>query len=109
MSYMINKFNNGEVKMQNGAAGWLFDSGEFRPLMEDAMAELLEAGLVDTAIVNATADARKEHLKEIFAEYRTAQANRSPEQIAEERMMAAGAMGPGVDMVNIFTGETYTT
>jgi hypothetical protein len=109
MSYMIDKFNNGEVKMQNGAAGWLFDSGEFRPLMADAMAELLEAGLVDIQTVEITAVAREASLKVVFAEYRTAQANRSPEQVAEERMMAAGAMGPGVDMVNVFTGETYTT
>jgi len=109
MSYMIDKFNNGEVKMQNGAAGWLFDSGEFRPLMSDAMTELSLAGLVDTQTVETTAVARAASLKVMFAEYRTEQANRSPEQVAEERMMTAGAMGPGVDMVNVFTGETYTT
>ena len=109
MSYMIDKFNNSEVKIQNGAAGWLFDNGEFRPLMADAMAELLEAGLVDTQTVETTAVARDASLKVFFAEYRTAQANRSPEQIAEERMMTAGAMGPGVDMVDVVTGEQYTT
>ena len=41
--------------------------------------------------------------------YRQAQATRTPEQIAEERFEARAAMGPGVDMVNMFTGERYTT
>ena len=41
--------------------------------------------------------------------YREAQANRSDEQIAEERFEARAAMGPGVDMVNVFTGERYRT
>ena len=42
-------------------------------------------------------------------EYRVAQQNRTPEQIAEQRAEARAAMGPGVEMVNIFTGEKYTT
>ena len=37
MSYMIEKFNNGEVHTQDGACGWLMADGEFRPLMSDAM------------------------------------------------------------------------
>lgn len=41
--------------------------------------------------------------------YFPAQANRSEEQIAEERFEARAAMGPGVEMVNIITGEKYTT
>jgi hypothetical protein len=46
---------------------------------------------------------------EFIQEYRLAQANRTPEQIREERMMARGAMGAGVNMVNVFTGETFNT
>ena len=41
--------------------------------------------------------------------YRQAQAERTPEQIAEERMEARAAMGPGVDMVNMFTGEKFVS
>ena len=44
-----------------------------------------------------------------LANYREAQRQRTPEQIAEERAEARAAVGPGVKMVNILTGETYTT
>ena len=44
-----------------------------------------------------------------IAQYREAQANRTPEQIEEERFEARAAMGPGVKMTNIFTGERWTT
>ena len=109
MSYMIDKWNAGEVHIQNGACGWLFDSGEFRPLMSDAMQELKDAGLVDSTTVAVTAEARDRHTQQFLAEYRTAMANRTAEQIAEERAEARAAMGPGVEMVNVVTGERYTT
>ena len=109
MSYMIDKWNAGEVHIQNGACGWLFDSGEFRPLMSDAMEELESAGLVDAETVAVTAEARDRHTQQFLAEYRTAMANRTAEQIAEERAEARAAMGPGVEMVNVVTGERYTT
>ena len=108
-TYVVTKFKQGEVKFQNGAAGWLFDNGEFRPLMDDAMEQLLEAGLVDTATVEITAEARDVYTEKSIAEYIEAQKNRSAEQIAEERFEARAAMGPGVEMVNIITGERYTT
>ena len=113
MSYIVNKFNNGEVKFQNGAAGWLFDSGEFRPLMNDAMQELLNAGLVDQDTVKITAEAREisvfNSLSKAVAQYIEAQKNRTPEQIAEERFEARAAFGPGEKMVNVLTGEIYYT
>ena len=109
MSYMIDKWNAGEVHTKDGACGWLFDSGEFRPLMSDAMEELESAGLVDAETVAVTAEARDRHTQQFLAEYRTAMANRTAEQIAEERAEARAAMGPGVEMVNIVTGERYTT
>ena len=109
MSYMIDKWNAGEVHTKDGACGWLFDSGEFRPLMSDAMEELESAGLVDSTTVAVTAEARDRHTQQFLAEYRTAMANRTAEQIAEERAEARAAMGPGVEMVNVVTGERYTT
>ena len=109
MSYMIDKWNAGEVHTKDGACGWLFDSGEFRPLMSDAMEELESAGLVDETTVAVTAEARDRHTQQFLAEYRLAMANRTAEQIAEERAEARAAMGPGVEMVNVVTGERYTT
>jgi hypothetical protein len=108
-SYMIKKWEAGEVHTQNGACGWLMADGEFRPLMSDAMQELKDAGVVDQTTVTRTAVARDIHTKAFLEEYRVAQLNRSAEQIREERFEARAAMGPGVEMVNIITGEKYTT
>ena len=109
MSYMIDKFEAGEVHTQEGAVGWLMSDGEFRPLMSDAVAELKDAGKIDSTTVTRTAVARKLYTERTLAEYAVAQKNRTAEEIAEERFEARAAMGPGVKMVNIFTGEQYTT
>ena len=108
-TYVVNKFKQGEVHFQNGAAGWLFDSGEFRPLMDDAMEQLLEAGLVDQDCVEITAQARDVYTDKSIREYRQAQRNRTQEQIAEERWEARAAFGAGETVVNMITGERYTT
>jgi hypothetical protein len=39
----------------------------------------------------------------------TATRQRTPEQIAEEQAAARAAHGPGVELVNIFTGERFIT
>ena len=109
MTYVLDKFEAGEVHIQNGACGWLMSDGEFRPLMSDAMQELKDAGLVDTQTVTRTAVAREAHTKAFLEEYRVAQLNRSAEQIREERFEALAAYGPGETVVNIITGERYTT
>lgn len=57
----------------------------------------------------AASKARDEQQRQFIAEYRKAQARRTPEQIEEERAMARAAHGPGVEMVNVFTGERYRT
>ena len=108
-SYMITKWEAGEVHVQDGACGWLMSDGEFRPLMSDAMQELKDAGLFDETTVTRTAVAREIHTKAFLKEYTIAQKNRTAEQIREERFEALAAMGPGVEMVNIITGERYTT
>ena len=109
MSYMINKWNAGEVRFVDGAVGWIMQDGEFRPLMSDAVAELHDAGYISSITVEATRIARDKCTQRTLAEYAEAQRNRSAEEIAEQRMEARAAMGPGVEMVNIITGETYTT
>ena len=108
-TYVVNKFKEGEVHFQNGAAGWLFDNGEFRPLMDDAMEQLLEAGCVDQDCVAETARQRDVYVEQSLKEYVEAQRNRTAEQRAEERFEARAAMGAGVEMVNIITGERFTT
>jgi hypothetical protein len=62
--------------------------------------------LADRARIEATRDA--DHAR-FAAAYRAARAARTPEQIAEERAEARAAMGPGVLMVNVVTGEEYRT
>ena len=107
--YVVQKFEAGEVKFRDGAAGWLMEDGEFRPLMDDAMQELHSAGLVSADCVAITRDHRDEYVEQSLREYRRAQANRTPEQIREERLEALAAHGPGETIVNIFTGERFTT
>jgi len=107
--YVVQKFEAGEVKFRDGAAGWLMEDGEFRPLMDDAMAELHSARLVSADCVAITRDQRDEYVEQSLAEYRVAQSQRSPEQIAEERFEALAAYGPGETVVNIITGEQFTT
>ena len=109
MTYMIDRWNEGDVRFVDGAVGWIMGDGEFRPLMSDAVAELHDAGYISSITVEATAIARDRYVQRTLAEYAEAQQNRTPEQIAEQRAEARAAMGPGVEKVNIFTGEKYTT
>ena len=114
MSYIIEKFTAGEVVTKDFVCGWEFAEGfdggyEHRPLAADAMKKLLEAGLVTEQHVAATKNAYSISVKKCMNAYRQAQAERTPEQIAEERMEARAAMGPGVDMVNMFTGEKFVS
>ena len=104
MSYAVENFHNTMIK--DGAVRW---SSNGRCLPADCVRDLVDANLITEATAERTTDMREIETLEFFAQYRTAQANRTPEQIAEERMMARGAMGGGVDMVNIITGERYTT
>ena len=109
MTYMIDRWNEGDVRFVDGAVGWIMKDGEFRPLMSDAVAELHDAGYISSITVEVTAIARDKYVQRTLAEYAEAQQNRTAEQIAEQRAEARAAMGPGVEMVNILTGETYTT
>ena len=104
MSYAVENFHNTFIK--DGAVRW---SSNGRCLPADCVRDLVDANLITVATAERTTDAREIETQEFFAEYRAAQANRTPEQIQEERMMARGAMGAGVAMVDIITGERYTT
>ena len=124
MSYIIENWNKGEIYYKgifgNGVAkdrnelmdfepiGWV-NRDEFRPLNEKQVKELFEANLITEVTVKATNKAYEEHLADFFAEYAKNQANRTQEEINEQRAEARAAMGSGVEMINIITGEKYTT
>ena len=61
---------------------------------------------VDIAKCNAERD-RQDY--EAIAAYRKRMANRTPEEMAEQRAEAHAAHGPGVELVNVLTGESFTT
>lgn len=53
--------------------------------------------------------ARNADNAKFFAEYRKAQANLTPEQLTERRLEARAAHGPGVTLVDVITGDKFTT
>ena len=88
----------------DGVIRWL-SNGSVPP--EDCVALAVHIGL--PVSVEACDEVREADLTAWLAEYRVAQANRSPEQVAEEHAMARAAHGPGVRLVNVVTGESYIT
>jgi hypothetical protein len=52
---------------------------------------------------------RNEDMLRSMELYIQSRSDRTPEQVAEERYEARAALGPGVDMVNLFTNEKYRT
>lgn len=93
-----------QASFVDGVMRW--NSNDRVPPEEYVDMAIKEGYPVDKAKCDA---ARSVDLKAFLASYRKAQAERSPEQIAEQRMEARAAMGEGVKMVNIITGEKYTT
>ena len=124
MSYIIQFWNEGEIFYKgifgNGVAkdrnelmdfepiGWV-NKDDFRPLNEEQVKELFEAKLITEVTAKATNKAYEEHKANFIAEYIKNQENRTQEQINEQRFEARAAMGSGVEMINIVTGEKYTT
>jgi hypothetical protein len=49
------------------------------------------------------------HTEKVLAEYRKAQAKRTPEQLAEEAFELRAAFGEGVEVVNVVTGKRTRT
>lgn len=101
---LAEQFEDATVK--GGVVRW--NSNNSVPF-EDMLTDFAEAGFIPFVTIGTSLEAREVDNKAFFAEYRKAQANRTEEQIAEQRFEARAAMGPGVEMVNIFTGERYTT
>ena len=104
MSYAVENFHNTMIK--DGAVRW---SSNGRCLPADCVRDLVDANLITVETAERTTDMREIETLEFIQEYRAAQANRTPQQVAEERAMARGAMGAGVELINVFTGEKFAT
>lgn len=89
-----------ETYEQDGAVLWKSNDAVIAP------STFREAGL---PVPPAQEAARDRYVEQSIGEYRAAMAQRTPEQIAEQRAEATAAMGRGVKMVNVLTGETFTT
>jgi hypothetical protein len=87
------------------------DKGVYRWKSSDNVppTDILEGAGFTEAELKINGLARDHQITQSLLKYAEAQKNRSDEQIAEERFEARAAMGPGVDMVNVVTGEKWTT
>ena len=66
----------------------------------------------EDAFMNVPSEQEDEHKRErdeALDAYRTAQEERTPEEVAAQRRRARSAHGPGVELVNVVTGERFTT
>ena len=109
MSFIIDRWNAGDVHFEGDAVGWKMESGEFRPLMSDALEQLFEEALIDMRTVNATNNARIYFNQIAMQAYCEKQKQRTAEEIREERAEMLAAFGPGEEVTNVITGETITT
>lgn len=98
-----------------GYSNAIQDAGVYRwssnnsPVPDEIMGYWEAMGLVWAEERAATKAASEVHTAKTLEAYAQAQARRSPEQIAEQRADARAAMGSGVDMVDVITGERWTT
>jgi hypothetical protein len=84
---------------------WRWNSNNACPF-DDMMEAWEAAGLVTAAERKATDAARKADTTRTLAQYRKARAN-GPS--AHERAAARAAHGPGVKLVDVITGQSWTT
>lgn len=101
--YLHGQFNF-EATIIDGVMRW--DSNDQIP-PTDVVDEAISNGApVDKLKCDRIRDAE---LAVFFAEYAKARSTRTPEQIAEENFERRAAFGPGVEVVDIITGEKHTT
>jgi hypothetical protein len=89
--------------VRDGVVGWLVGGTDFRPLSADTAASY---GVEWTATQAAGYGA---YCDRVVRDYRTAQAEMSDEARAEQLYEMRAAHGPGVNLVDIFTGERFRT
>ena len=96
--------NFAKAYIQDGVVYWKPDD---RSPFEDMLTDFMEAGFISQENVDLTVEAKSTQDRAAIFDYIKAQANRTEEQIAEERFEARAAFGPGEKITNIFTGETF--
>lgn len=68
----------------------------------------LAAEVFEAVDFDASREAYEADAKRSIAEYRRRRAQRTPEQVAEERAEMRAAFGPGATVVDVLTGERTT-
>lgn len=71
--------------------------------------DMLEVNGISPEVRALCKAARNADTQAFLTGYRQRQAERTPEQIAEQRAEERAAFGPGHSLVNVLTGERYTT
>ena len=100
------KFDRGDHYFDGDVIRWKLSNN---PPMSDMMIRWLTLGLVSDDVFNATEKTRAEENSVAIAQYVDAQNSMSKEQRAEVTADIRGAFGPGVDVVNVFTGRITKT
>ena len=105
------QFKSGMV-MHNSKTGqdtvYRWDSNGQIPF-SDMLNDFCELGLITQAVVDKSIEVRAIETAQFLESYKKAQTLRTADQIAEEGFEARAAHGAGVELVNVFTGERYTT
>ena len=100
------KFDRGDHYFDGDVIRWTLSNN---PPMSDMMIRWLTLGLVSDDVFNATEKTRTEENSVAIAQYVDAQNNMSEEQKREVTADMRAAFGPGVDVVNVFTGRITKT
>lgn len=109
-SYVVKKYEEGEVHIQDGVYGWFFpETGEHRPFDEEQMQSLIDAGYAthDNAVYTRVAKEKAD--EEFFNRYREQRANQSVEERAEYLAELRSEYGQGETIVDVITGEKFYT
>ena len=94
--------NFADAYVADGVVRWKSND---RVPFEDMITDFVEAGFINSESIELSKEARSTETSALLKEYAAAQAARTPEQIAEEQFEMGAAFGPGVEVVNIVTGE----
>lgn len=104
-SYIADEFKKtGQIR--NNVAGWYFEStGEFRPLNDESIVMLCDAGLVSAQVITDTHIAHLNHQQRAIEDYMLEQ-NMSDCPSSKELHKMKSTFGSGVSVTNFLTGRT---
>ena len=99
-------FDRGDHYFDGDVIRWTSND---RSPMNDMMTQWLSLGLVSDDVFSATNKAREEQDSVAIAQYIDAQNNMTKEQKHERAADVRAAFGPGVKVVDMFTGRITNT